>query len=629
MTEFAPGQVIADRYRVVEKLGAGGMGAVYLVEELSSAHRFALKTLLTQGANDKSYKRFELEAKATRLLQHDNLVKMYDFGLTSDNQPFFVMDYCQGDVLADLIERGPIAVDEAIEIFITLCNALTYAHAQGVIHRDLKPSNVMLTPHGVKILDFGIAKVLNDDPEFNTLTQTGEIFGSPLYMSPEQCLGKSVDLRSDVYSMGCMFFESLTGSPPFVGETAMATMLKHQSQAPPSLKEATLGGDFKSDLQAVVSRMIEKNPENRYQDLLRVADDLKHVLNGEPLVSLSEKKEKNGFNKIIVGVIALLVLLLGSAAASKFVQNEKTYKTHTSFDVERGDVPKHFEVVQQEIVPADLFYSILPANGKTYKTGFRDFQFPPKAIGYIGYEDDFRRFTPACAFKENVRVPFRLLIKQSPVGIPHFRKDEVSWLRFRGILADDQTTEGLRGWSELEELDMNTTNLTDASIESFKQLPKLISLNIGNTNISAAGLQRLELERMKGLGIDRIRDAKSLLPRLAESGRLERLSMMECKLSDEDLKLISRLTKLERLDLKHNSFTDRGVKNLSRLVRLTDLALDGDRISARSVETFSKLPRLKNLSVMRCRWTDNECQQFTKVLKGKLPELKIGLHPGE
>ncbi len=183
--EFVAGHVIADRYKVLEFLGAGGMGAVYLVEEVSSKQCYALKTILAGNATDRNLKRFEMETNATKLLEHENLVQIRDFGFINETQPYFVMDYCHGQDLAALMKsRGTLAIEESLDIFITLCNALTYAHSKGVVHRDLKPSNVMITDGIVKVLDFGIAKVFRDETEFNTVTQTGEIFGSPYYMSP-------------------------------------------------------------------------------------------------------------------------------------------------------------------------------------------------------------------------------------------------------------------------------------------------------------------------------------------------------------------------------------------------------------------------------------------------------------
>ncbi len=183
------------------------------------------------------------------------------------------MDFVDGTTVADEVQRlGRLPVKRCLRIFIQVAFAIAYAHENGVIHRDLKSSNIMVVKGEgdeelVKIVDFGIAKLTGAD-EFNqqTLTKTGEIFGSPLFMSPEQCMGLSVDLRSDLYSLGCMLYEALTGAPPFIGESALATMMKHQSEPPLSLKEASMGIDFPKELERIVAKLLEKDPNNRYQN---------------------------------------------------------------------------------------------------------------------------------------------------------------------------------------------------------------------------------------------------------------------------------------------------------------------------------------------------------------------------
>ena len=626
MPEFAIGDKIAERYKVIEKLGAGGMGAVYLVEEGSTDRRLALKTVITQGATDRNFKRFEMEAKATRLLQHESLVQIYDYGLIDNNQPFFAMEYCQGQNLSQRIKAdGPLPVDRAIEMFIAICNALTYAHSQGVVHRDLKPSNVMITENNVKILDFGIAKVLREGDEFNTITQTGEIFGSPLYMSPEQCLGRSVDQRSDVYSLGCMFFEALTGSPPFFGETALATMLKHQSETPQTLKEATLGREFSRDLETIIAHMLEKSPVDRYPDLQKVSEDLKHVQRGEPLASFKKIEPPKPFNKGLVLIGATAVLIGIATAIFLMLPHEKNTQMHAF--LERDEDRKVADIYAASKINeiAKSYYSTLnPKNEKV-----RDFHFPEIAIGYFGYDDAFKKFTPACGVHKNVKIPFRLLIKQGPSCIPGFRNDEVCWLRYRSILAEDKDTEGIKDWHEVTALIMDDANVSDASIENFKQLPKLVTLSISDTSITADGLQKLNLEQMVALNINRVKRAKTLLPRLSKNKVLERLHLIGAELTDDDLKYIGRIRSLLWMDLKNNYFTDAGVRSLAGLSKLQDLQIDGMGLTPKCIETFLQLQALNSLVIGRCNWKGKEKMHFITLLKHKRPSIKVELRPGK
>ncbi|MBA3994921.1 MAG: hypothetical protein C0469_15485, partial [Cyanobacteria bacterium DS2.3.42] len=293
---LAPGITLLEKFKIIELLGEGGMGSVYRVEHLLMNRQFALKCLNKYQAADAGWKRFQNEAKAAHMLDHANLLKVYEFGLLPGGQPFFLMELVEGVTLADEIKRlGHLPVERAIKIFIQVAFAIGYAHESRVIHRDLKPSNIMLVDKKsdsdtelVKVVDFGIAKLTGVD-EFNqqTLTKTGEIFGSPLYMSPEQCMGVAVDHRSDLYSLGCVFYEALTSAPPFMGESALSTMMKHQAENQATLKEASLGMHFPPGLEHVISKLLEKDPQHRYQSASQLASDLIHVER-----SLSEGEEQ-------------------------------------------------------------------------------------------------------------------------------------------------------------------------------------------------------------------------------------------------------------------------------------------------------------------------------------------------
>ncbi len=278
------------------------MGCVYRAEQVFLQQECALKTLNSRKGSDISMRRFQIEARAASLLNHPNLVKVSDFGLLDDQSPYLVMDFVDGITLSEhLKNHGQLTVDEAAVYFAQACLGLSYAHDQGVVHRDIKPSNLMIahnlpfaTEGSVKVVDFGIAKLTSaENNEYQALTSTGEIFGSPLYMSPEQASGSPVDYRSDIYSLGCVLFEALTGTAPQVGQNALATMMLHQSEPAPTLKEASLGKEFPPSLEQLVAKMLAKSPADRYQNLGVVANDLALISKGVmPQVVLKSSPSK-------------------------------------------------------------------------------------------------------------------------------------------------------------------------------------------------------------------------------------------------------------------------------------------------------------------------------------------------
>lgn len=299
--EFVVGQVVEGKYKVISLLGAGGIGSVYKVEQIFLRQLFALKTLNTQKASDQMIRRFHNEARTASALNHPNLVKVNDFGLVDGQQPYLVMDYVDGVTLGEFVRKnGVLNLEQVVACFSQICLGLSYAHDQGVVHRDIKLSNIMISttiPFGeegfVKVVDFGIAKLAYaEDGDFQALTNTGEIFGSPLYMSPEQCSGLAVDYRSDIYSLGCVLFEVLTGTTPFVGQNALATMMLHQTQPVPSLKEASLGKDFPPELEILVQKLLSKSPADRYQNLGVVANDLAQIYKGAPVLGIAAAPQK-------------------------------------------------------------------------------------------------------------------------------------------------------------------------------------------------------------------------------------------------------------------------------------------------------------------------------------------------
>jgi len=283
--------IIGGAFRVIGMIGQGGMGVVYLVEQLSLKKQLALKVLSPEFVNEQSWLRFQAEAKTLASLNHATLVKVYDLGIHDRALPFYSMDYLQGQNLEEiLIADGPLPLNQALSIFVEVLGGLAYAHRNGIIHRDLKPSNIMLSTAGsaeqVKILDFGISKlVLPGGSLAQSLTSTGEVFGSPYYMSPEQCVGDVVDARSDIYSIGCSLFEVLTGFVPFEGRSSVETVAMHQDRDAPRLSDVSSDSEFPPSVELVLSKCLAKLPQDRYQTAKELSLDLERILDGKDVLA--------------------------------------------------------------------------------------------------------------------------------------------------------------------------------------------------------------------------------------------------------------------------------------------------------------------------------------------------------
>lgn len=321
------GEVIDNQYRIISVLGKGGMSVVYDALYMVLNKHVAIKMMHSHLVSDtNSLLRFRQEAQASSHLDHPNVTTVYGFGITqgSDPQPYIVMDLIKGKAFSDLITENPTGVPAAtaLPIFIQTCSAIGHAHSKGVIHRDLKPSNIMLiekdgNPNYVKIVDFGIAKVLPQEGEqSHRLTQTGDVFGSPTYMSPEQCMGRTVDKRSDIYALGCVLYEVLTGQPPFVSANVFETFHKHIQEIPPPLVMPGTDPSIVERFDAIVFKALRKEPEKRYQtmaelesDLLTIQRDINEGKTGNKL-AVNISKQRRSFQRLLLSTPRYVQILL-------------------------------------------------------------------------------------------------------------------------------------------------------------------------------------------------------------------------------------------------------------------------------------------------------------------------------
>lgn len=276
------GTTLADKYQILEKLGSGGMGLVYKAKHLLMKRLVAIKLMLPQfAASATALKRFRQEAQAASHLNHPNILKVYDFGVTPQGLPYLVMDLLEGTNLsAELTKHNYLPLERALKIFIQTCAALYHAHQKGVIHRDLKPGNIMLVDYDgqsdvVQIVDFGMAKILSEmDGENEELTKTGEVFGSPMYMSPEQCMGRELDGRSDIYSLGCVMYRTLTGRPAVAGASAMECFNKHATALPAPFAEVAPELMLPPSLEAIIFKAMAKEVHERQDSMAQLREEL-------------------------------------------------------------------------------------------------------------------------------------------------------------------------------------------------------------------------------------------------------------------------------------------------------------------------------------------------------------------
>lgn len=271
---LAVGTVLGDRYEILSVIGSGGMGIVYKARHQLMDRLVAVKMLNQETiAEEHLLTRFQQEAKTASMLSHPNIVAVFDYGVF-DNKPYLVMDYVEGRSLEDLIAEGPVPLNRYFSLFSQAADALSHAHQKGVVHRDIKPSNIMieqndLDPNCVRVVDFGIAKLVRGkkDTGEQKITGGGEVLGSAPYMSPEQCMGQEIGIASDIYSLGCVMYEALSGQPPAQGKNTLDTIYKQINDEPLPLRTVRSDLNIPQSIEAVVMKALRKDPSRRFANM--------------------------------------------------------------------------------------------------------------------------------------------------------------------------------------------------------------------------------------------------------------------------------------------------------------------------------------------------------------------------
>jgi serine/threonine protein kinase len=646
------GTTIGGTFRTLSLIGTGGMAAVYLVEQTSLKREFALKVLAPGLVNKKNWQRFQAEAKTMASLNHPSFVKVYDLGIHEDKVPFYTMDKVEGQTLEEILAKtGPIDLERALDIFIEVLNGLAYAHRNGIIHRDIKPANIMYCTAGsnstIKILDFGISKVIGSTASKNqSMTMAGDIFGSPYYMSPEQCIGAKVDARSDIYSIGCALFETLTGFVPFEGRSQLETIMMHQEDNPPLLSEIMPKKTFTTSLDAILSTCLAKLPQNRYQSAKELAIDLERIKEGKDIQASSpafaqlknlkkeDKEEKSErietqktfleregiprtlLNSIrskkltITTLIMILPIVAGIFLNLRLAANlfpVSTWKKEDSSQIgnkiaktEAAGRPQNFST--EQLKNAQTCYSQIIDGGRSI-----EFSFPKdQSIGQIGIAGKRSKMQNA---QGKVWFLRQSAIKFCPNGyafshpemFDSFRPEDLFSLTLNNEIYHNhdfrESMPSICKLNGIRELDIKGTAIGDDQIVHLNKLRNLHTLKIENTKITGTGIAYLaRLKELKCLNFGSNKDLHKMLVAMQGSDKINILSLnsSERALTESDAELIASCKSIKQLELDGSVTTDKVLHILSSMPNLEHISLRDCILSRQSIEDLkNKHPRRK------------------------------------
>lgn len=338
------GELLSDKYEIISLLGVGGFAHVYRAKHIALDRDVAIKILGAHlVSNMEAVKRFEHEAKIVSQLAHPNIVAVHDYGLVP--QPYLVMEFLEGETLDNLINGSPVQLELALDILYQACDGVQAAHALGAVHRDLKPSNVMLLKDAsgkitAKIVDFGVAKLTSDAMmSMSGLTRSGETMGSPPYMSPEQCQGRQPDRRSDIYSMGCLIYETFSGEQPYSGRNSVELMHKHMLQPPPEILRSHPDLKIPKAIEYVITTAMAKDPDERYQSMTELKEELKAAaqLSIKEFRQRIKGRRRKKKNKMMMPILSSTGLLLLAASGSVYWYLQATPHSKQSTTVSDND----------------------------------------------------------------------------------------------------------------------------------------------------------------------------------------------------------------------------------------------------------------------------------------------------
>jgi serine/threonine protein kinase len=666
--DFLPGQLVLNTWEVLEPLGRGGMGVVYRVYHRFLRKEMAMKTLRCDQVTAVSWRRFLLEAKAIAQLEHLNIVQIFDMGTAEDGQPFYTMELLNGQGLDRWIRHEPLTVAQSIFVFRQVACALAFAHERGIIHRDIKPANIVLgfseenKPPVVKVVDFGIAKL---GLEGQGLTKEGEVFGSPLYMSPEQASGLKVDQRSDVYSLGCAFYEALTGFPPFKGLSAFETMMMHLDKVAQPIELARPDIKFPSGLSALVQMMLAKNPDQRYSNAPQIVQDLLQIERGlglkvaSRLQTASQTKLEDWIDSDEHQITEQLTIPLGRTGSQSRVKPDAGMVDDGEM-IESRDARAESPGKKRAVFLfcAGLFLSVvllgviflvgsknredaasvalqsayfsldenqiedLKKKGMSFDAGKKYYRFEnssSQCIGDIGELSadgkEYKLWMPALGvigLASHAEVAFRpsKYLLAHPQLWRKFRSTDLQAIYFPD---NDQPTD--------EPQHFGCYSVSKENIEELARFTQLESINFMIADVSSESAEILgkflKLRRLV-FSADSCMSAATILKMdCIRFDRLTRLNLPRLDDASKVLAFLSHSKHIEHLSISGWSFSSVDMAHITSLPQLVELHIWAGCLPPGSIEKLSHLPKLEYLSLSSTHCSEQDADEFLR-----LPRLK-------
>ena len=646
------GSVVESKYKILALLGEGGMGVVYRALHLNLNKEIALKTFRSARVKPEAWSRFQREAVAISKLSHANIIKVFDFGISDQNIPYYTMELLGGQSLADKLAQSPggrLPLSEVVEIFSAVAAGLSHAHKHGTVHRDIKPANIFLEKSGVgqtvKIVDFGLAKLMQSQSlEGQQLTSDGLVFGSPLYMSPEQSLGQVTDERTDIYSFGCSLYQALVGKPPFVGDSVLHTVLMHQTDAAQTLAAACARAENENDpgqsqmaaffperLEALMARLLSKDPGKRMQTFDEVLNELSRVdlkqkssiATGSYTQATSGAGEYNqhqhegtSFRALAV-LLTLLVLIGGGALWINGLISQRAKAPAPAVSAKPAAVAQLQTIErvmskESKIVPRERFF-------RGTVNGARVFKFPVEEDGLGRLEWSGPVTVPA---RGDVRVPAGcgatlvggFYLFRHPELLRGFRPDDLIGLKCHNVWGLKQFSE-LSNISHIDFLDANKTELNASNVHCLNVLTRLKGLHCTENEITGVELAKLpllaKLEEFDGGHLSNMRPVIDVFVR---SQKVKLLFVKDCGLKDDDFIEICKIKNLTVLSADFNDLSLRGFSHIVKLSKLAELNIVQTQLGPEIIEFMPRLKNLRHMNITLDTWSVADQARLRKAL---------------